>query len=241
MRRFILEPGVILSDTMQLDGALFHHIVNVLRMQEGDRLELTDANGDSRYAGIISVSDKSLTLNLDSETRKAPCRISITLYQSLPKGEKTEFIIQKAVELGVSRIILFPSIRSVVKIHDSKLHSRLERYRKISAEAARQSLSIPSEICYYPSLNKALESSDESVRIAAFEEESLITLHDVLSVETPLSAAVLIGPEGGFTKEEIESASAFGFQSVSLGRRILRTETAGLAVLSILQYVWGDV
>lgn len=244
MRRFIVPFELIGANSAVLEGDLHRHISRVLRLGPGDTLILCD--GGKEYSAIITaVDNRSVTVDI-TDSRELPHSGSvmpITLIQGLPKGEKFDFIIQKATELGVASIIAFHASRSVVRISPSQAGNRVARWRKIAAEAARQSerVDIP-EIVLAENLGDALRMGKRSVNLILFEREKERRLHEMLDGSTvPRDLALLVGPEGGFSDGEVSSVVASGFTAVSLGQRILRTETASLAIISILQYQWGDL
>ncbi len=167
----------------------------------------------------------------------------ITLYQGLPKGEKLDLILQKCTELGVAEVVTFGADRSVVKLRGERSSARLERCEKIVQEAARQSgrRSAP-KVIIGGCLDAVLAEARQTVKLLLWEGEQTVRLRESLEAHAaPESVAVVVGPEGGLSADEVKQAVARGFTPVSLGRRILRTETAGLAVLSILQFQWGDI
>ena len=166
----------------------------------------------------------------------------ITICQGLPKGDKIDLILQKGTELGAHDFWLFGGRRSVAKIRDDQQNSKLERWNRITAEAARQCgrPDIP-EVTWRPSAVEAANDSGQELRLILWEGEREHTLKEVLSAGgKPSSVSVAIGPEGGFDPLEVRHFSQHGFQPVSLGSRILRTETASIAILAIIQYIWDE-
>ena len=212
------------------------HIRRVLRMREGDSAEICDGRGTD-YAGVItSVSDGEVVFAL-SERR--PSRgepgIALTLYQALAKGAKFETVVQKAVELGVSAVVPVLTARCVAEPKRDFDGKRL-RWQRIAEEAAKQSRrGIIPRIGDLVSVEE-LEPSAFGLFAVAYEEERETRLKDALRGRSVPSAAVLIGPEGGFEPEEVRSLVSRGAVSVSLGRSILRTETAGLKAIANILY-----
>lgn len=245
MRRFIVPSGILDANPVILDGELSRHISRVLRLGPGDPLILCDGSG-REYSAVILLSDsRSVTVRITGFNDQLPSRAIpvITLIQALPKGDKFELILQKATELGAANVIAFHASRSILRISPAQVGQRVARWRKIATEAARQSerTDIPN-IELTENLEAALRMGNQSVNLMLFEREQNRRLHDVLDgTPAPDGVAMLVGPEGGFTEEEVSLAVRNGFNPVSLGPRILRTETAGLAVIAILQYQWGDV
>ena len=244
MRRFFLEKNNIREDKATIRGSEARHIGRVLRLGVGDTLYLLDEDGCEYQAIIIAKSSKAVEVEL---LRKNPPRddsqITVILGQALPKAQKMDYIVQKATELGVSTIIPFFSKRTVPSLDGERLKKRLGRWQKIALEATKQCgrlvVSRIEDIVPFEEVVKRY--SDNSLKIILWEDEKNIKLKEVLRRnQPPQNVIFLIGPEGGFTDDEVDIAREAGFQSVSLGRYILRTETAGLCLLGILQYEWGD-
>lgn len=245
MRSFFLGDNPVCDGEATITGELYRHMARVLRLKQGAEVELVDDAG-ARHSGVIGeVGAKSLTVRIDA-TSAAPQQESglrITLYQGLPKGEKLDLILQKCTELGVTEVVTFDAARSVVKLSGERSASRLSRYEKIVQEAARQSgRSAAPRVAIGGSLKDVLKESRHTVRLLLWEGEEKVTLRGVFGrYEAPESVALVVGPEGGLSAGEVEQALACGFTPVTLGKRILRTETAGLAMVSILQFHWGDM
>jgi 16S rRNA (uracil1498-N3)-methyltransferase len=244
MRRFIIPSQGVTENTVTITGDQFHHIVRVLRLKKGARISLANCCG-SEYEGIISeVGADSLTVALDREQVVASeIGPRITLFQGLPKGEKLELILQKCTELGVAEIVPFIAARSVSRPSPERLSEKLERWRRIAMEAARQSkrVTVP-EIIFASDLAEVCRHADHDVKLLLWEEERSLSLKQLLcDAGYPEKVAVIVGPEGGLSPDEVAIALKCGFHSVSLGKRILRTETAGMAIMAILQFYWGDL
>lgn len=229
------EEGV---KTVRITGQDLHHAKQVLRIRQGESLLISDGMGKDYSCVVRSVEDEAILAEVlvQEEERELPS--SLILYQSLVKGEKMEWIIQKAVELGVSRIVPAAAKNSVVKLDRKKEESKRQRWQAIAESAAKQSKRsrIP-EIGAVLSLEEAFdEAGDCDVRLFAYEHEEGMagTARELDRVKAGQKIALFIGPEGGFSPEEAELARKRGFSSVSLGKRILRAETAGLALLSVL-------
>ena len=246
MRNFFLGANEVVGDTATVTGELYRHMARVLRLKEGSEVGLTDGSGSQLCGVIAEVGAKSLTVRITGTQAAAPeeeQHLRITLYQGLPKGEKLDLILQKCTELGVAEVVTFDAERSIVKLRGERSAGRLERCEKIVREAARQSgrRSAPG-VAIGGSLDAVLRESGHQVKLLLWEGEQTIRLRESLDAhQSPESVAIVVGPEGGLSAGEVEQAVASGFTPVSLGRRILRTETAGLAVLSILQFYWGDM
>lgn len=220
------------------------YVKSVLRMRNGDRLFLFDGTGFECEALIRDFTARGVAVEIVKKERVADKAISITLFQALPKANKMDSIIRKAAELGVDTIIPFHSARSIPRLSPETAVLKTLRWQKIAAEAARQcgASGIP-EIRKILSLAEVLGYSQEgALRIIFWEEESETGLKQVLrnkKHEGIKDFIIVVGPEGGFLREEVDRAVALGFISVSLGRQILKVETAALAILSIIQYEKG--
>ncbi|HBA88931.1 MAG TPA: 16S rRNA (uracil(1498)-N(3))-methyltransferase [Geobacter sp.] len=245
MRSFFLGDNVLCEESVTVTGELYRHMARVLRLKQGSEVELVDDAGQ-RHRGVIEeVGAKSLTVRVSATSApeaedEGP---RITLYQGLPKGEKLDLILQKCTELGVAEVVTFDAARSIVKLRGEKSAAKLGRYEKIVQEAARQSgrSSIP-KVAIGGTLQSVLKESRHAVKLLLWEGEQKMTLRETFQGHpSPESIAVVVGPEGGLSPEEVEQALAAGFTPVTLGKRILRTETAGLAIVSILQFQWGDI
>ena len=247
MRTFFLGDNPVSGDLATVSGELYRHMARVLRLRPGSAVTLTDADG-ARLCGVIEeVGAKSLTVLISAREgapepeQEHPFRV--TLYQGLPKGEKLDLILQKCTELGAAELVTFVAARSIVKLRGERSAGRLERSEKIVLEAARQSgRRTPPRVCIGGSLDAVLREAGQEVKLLLWEGEQITTLKETFAdYPAPRSVGIVVGPEGGLSPEEVAQAIAHGFTPVSLGRRILRTETAGLAVLAILQFHWGDM
>ena len=242
MHRFFVEPSQIGEKEIVITGPDVNHIRNVLRMRAGEELLAADGQG-SEYRCILRELQ-------DSEIRAEICRklsgsaelpSKITLFQGLPKSDKMDFIIQKCVELGVFRIVPVTTKRTVVKLDAKKEESRRKRWTAVSESAAKQSgRGIIPEISGVQSFREAVEEAGElDVCLIPYEQaENMARTREILSgIPAGASIGVFIGPEGGFEEEEVREAMEAGARPITLGRRILRTETAGMAVLAMLGYL----
>lgn len=244
MRRFFIEKGRVSDGRAVISGELFRHIVRVLRMQAGDRIILADNEGWEHRGLIRSVDRDTLIVGIEGSSLREPGdETRITLCQGLPKGDKLELIIQKCTELGLDRLVPFTSGRTVPKLDKNREAGRLERWRRIALEAARQSnRPTISEVTPIIPFDRLLDSVDAEVRLLLWEGEPTRRLKEVLAeLPKPRRVAVIVGPEGGLSREEAELAESKGFVPVTLGELILRTETAGIAITAILQYQWGEI
>ncbi len=245
MFQFFVEKSQISEEigTVFITGTDVNHICHVLRMKPGERFYVNDGSADGKYlCALKSAAEEQVAceiLQKISETSELPCEI--VLYQGLPKADKMELIIQKAVELGVSRIVPVSMKHCVVKLDDKKAQSKISRWQSIAESAAKQSKRdrIP-QISQVMSLKEALtEAADFEVSLMPYENASgmAFTRKLMQEIKPGQRIAIFIGPEGGFDEGEVALALEKGTRPITLGRRILRTETAGIAVLAMLGYV----
>ncbi|MFA6308727.1 MAG: 16S rRNA (uracil(1498)-N(3))-methyltransferase [Clostridia bacterium] len=251
MSKFFINKSDITGNIIIIAGEDVSHIKKVLRLKVGNNLTLCDGNSMDYNCVIEKIDEKAVTLRImcTSFSDTEP-KINVTLYQGIPKSDKFDYIIQKSVELGVKSIVPIITERTVVKIeNESDGIKKAARWQKIAYEAAKQSnRGIIPKVELPIAFSKALEQiNNYQLKIIPYEKENKIDLKSVLneyiinvSENKGLDVSVIIGPEGGFTEEEVEKAKEKGVQSVTLGPRILRTETAGVNVLSILMYELGD-
>ena len=241
MQQFFAEPSWIRENKIYMQGSDVNHIRNVLRMKPGEDVRVNDGRGKTYLCCISSYEEQTAVLDilkeLDSDT-ELPSRI--ILFQGLPKGDKMEWIVQKAVELGAYSIVPFAAKRSVVKLDEKKAAKKQARWQLIAKGAAEQSgRGIIPEVSAVQTFTEALRMAGElDVVLIPYElEEGMKETARVLeNIECGQSVGIFIGPEGGFEEEEVERAKEAGAYAITLGKRILRTETAGLTTLSVLMY-----
>lgn len=240
MHRFYVTPAQIEGDIISITGTDVNHIKNVLRLKQGDEIVICNGQGKDCYCIINKVSEGLITAKIESfQETGTELKAKITLFQGMPKKDKMELIIQKAVELGVTEIVPVMTKRVVVKLEDKKKEEKkLERWQAIAEEAAKQSRrGIIPIINPVQSFKEAIENGKQmDLGIIPYENASgmLKTKEIMHSLGKYNSIGVFIGPEGGFEESEIELAMNNQLLPITLGRRILRTETAGLAVLSMM-------
>ncbi len=235
MHRFFVDS--IGENTACITGEDVRHIVRVLRLKRGDAITLCDGNGTDYDAVITDFSDDAVDCAIGAgfpSRSEPPCRI--TLYQCLPKTGKMETIVQKCTELGVDTVVPVVSHRCVVQPTGNFEIKRI-RYQRVALEAAKQSRRGRIPQIGQPVKIDALVPTQFDLFLLAYEEEHTETLKAALQRRRAASSvAILIGPEGGFTEEEAQSLAARGAVAVSLGARILRTETAGMAMIAQILY-----
>ena len=242
MRRFFASPEQIWLDEHKilLTGQDVDHIRKVLRLSSGDELWVSDGNGREYHCSILRYPEKNSCLlkilYAQDPAYELPC--DVTLFQALPKADKMEWIIQKAVELGVKTIVPVRTRRCVAKLDDDRAEKKTARWQIISESAAKQSRRL-----YIPRVEVACSFSDALERsrsldhiLFTYEHTSgvALTRKIISSVLPGQSVGIFIGPEGGFEEEEADQALKAGASQISLGKRILRTETAGIVLLSAL-------
>ena len=235
LKRFFVDK---IEEVTELCGEEFEHAKNVLRLSAGDEVILLDNSGKEYTAVIACVEKKRMILNVvRSEVggREALTDVCL-LFGYLKNADKNEFIVQKAVELGVKKIGVFSSTYSSAYMNANKL----ERLNKVSKESAKQCLrSTAPEVIYFDNLEKALASADgyeNKLFACEFATESKCDLEKLVG-----STAIVIGSEGGFSHEEEELASSLGYASITLGKRILRAETAAVALTSVVMFALGEL
>jgi 16S rRNA (uracil1498-N3)-methyltransferase len=254
MRRFYL-PTLTESDrTVTLRGEEFHHLAQVLRLKPGDTVTLFDGKGQSYLGRIEALTQNEARVTIREKLkigRESP--LELVLGQGAAKADKMEFVIQKATELGVSRIIPLITSRTVVQLSGGGSARKIERWRRIALEAVKQCgrSRIP-DVDEPQPFSEVLKSWEGFLKLTPWEGSEPRPPTDEGKTARPLrevlrergsqnKVILLIGPEGGFSFEEVDEARSAGFIPVSLGPRILRTETAAVTALSLLQYEWGDL
>jgi 16S rRNA (uracil1498-N3)-methyltransferase len=232
------------GEMFDLGGENLRYVKSVLRMKTGDHLILFDGAGWEYEAVIKNFSAKGINVEVLGKNRIQDEAVKITVLQALPKANKMDSIVQKATELGACRIIPFRSVRSVPQLTADKARVRVSRWRSIATEAARQCgrADIPevNDVLSFEEMLASVEGG--TLKIIFWEEESQRGIKKLLRdkrCEGAKDISVMIGPEGGFSREEVESAVRSGFISVSLGRNVLKVETAAVTIISIIQYELG--
>ncbi len=242
MYRFFVKPEQLGEGLARITGEDVHHICHVLRMRPGEEILVSCGDEWEYTCRLISLQEQEVLAEiLDAQKPGKELPSKIYLFQCLPKGDKMEWIIQKAVELGVYRIIPTASARCVVKLDQKKAAAKTARWNSVAAGAAKQSKRmIQPEVAPVCSFREALQQGGAlDTRLIPYERaDGMNGSRKILNAIAPGdSVGVLIGPEGGFEEKEVRQAREAGFEPITLGKRILRTETAGLAVLSILMYL----
>lgn len=242
MYQFFVKPEQIVDKRVYINGKDVNHIKNVLRMKVGEELAISNGEDGNEYRCTIKeLGEEQIELELlfvKEDAMELPCKVY--LFQGLPKADKMELIIQKCVELGVTEVIPVATKRAVVKLDEKKAKQKVQRWQGISEAAAKQSKrGIVPNVHEVLSFKQALAyAKDMDVKMIPYElAEGMQATKDLIAgIKEGQSVAVFIGPEGGFDESEVEMAKEMGITPVSLGRRILRTETAGMTVLAFMIY-----
>lgn len=241
MYQFFVEDAQVSDGFVRIEGSDINHIKNVLRMKSGERVRISTSSGKNYYCEIAEITDSMVQADILEElTEGTELPNKIYLFQGLPKGDKMELIIQKAVELGAYEIIPVAMKNCVVKLDPKKAENKVKRWQEIAKSAAKQSKRSLIPTVQLPlTYQQAVEAAKElDVVLIPYENERgmAATKEAVERLAAGESIGIFIGPEGGFAPEEIDAAKSEDMQLISLGKRILRTETAGLAALAILSY-----
>jgi len=240
LSRFYIPRGSVKGKEILVSGEEAHHILDVMRLKQLDKVTAFDGEG-SEYSGFIkSLSRNSLIIEIISEihniTEKE--KYQLTLIQAIPKKDKMDYIVEKATELGVSRIIPVISGRTIVRWDEDKRNAHSNRWRVIAKEAAKQcGRTVIPQVDDIEKIKDALSSVDgNGLKLIAALADDASQLKDAVNGFMPGQIAVAIGPEGDFTPEEIKLAKDKGFKVISLGKRVLKSDTAGLAAIAALDY-----
>lgn len=239
-----LPVAGLAAGPLRISGDDHHYLFRVLRLTAGDRLVLFDGAGHEAEATVTAIDATEGELLVETpRAAPPPAGPLVTALLPLIKGDRTELAIGKLVELGVRRIVPVRTSRGVIKLAGDRAAARQQRYQKLATAAARQSRAAhATEIAPVTDLADALAACDAELRLLAWEGEGALPLADALAAaEAPASLALATGPEGGFADAEVELARAAGFVPVGLGRRILRAETAAIALAAIAGFALGEL
>ncbi len=222
--------------TAELDSDNSHHLNKVLRFPVGKNITVFNGDGFD-YTALVQDSKKTTNLKVISkEPNNTESKLDLTLAQGIAKGEKMDFLIQKAVELGVTRIIPMKLERCVVRLRDEKVQKKIDHWQKIANHACEQSgRSVIVRIANPVSLEELLEETNHHGFVLHHRAQIGLS-----QVQETSKATILIGPEGGLTDKEVSDSEVAGYQSILIGKRVLRTETASLAAIANMQLLWGS-
>jgi 16S rRNA (uracil1498-N3)-methyltransferase len=249
LHRFFVPPELLAQESVRLTGALAHQIHNVLRMQPGQQVTLLDNSGWEYTVGLTAVSSKEVQGQVVERSVKAnEPRTKITLYQSVLKGSRFEWALQKGTELGVSEFVPVIASRCILQ-NLADAEAKFPRWQRVILEAAEQCgrAKFPAllpAVMFAAACERAGDGG--SLALMPWEEETTFTLKWVLrpqgnGIARPFNISLLVGPEGGFTAEEASRAAGYGIRTVTLGPRILRAETAGMVAAAAIFYEMGDL
>lgn len=242
MARFFVEPNELQGERITLKGENAEH-AKVLRLKNGELVTVCDGHGMECLCEVVDSTAGQVLLAVAerSSTGSEPA-VQVSVYMAYSKGDKLEHVIQKATELGAYEIVAFPAARCVSKPDEKSLRKKLDRWQKIAASAAEQSgRGIIPVIRTVSSYSNAIHNaSDADIAILFYENEQATTLRMALDEPSYRSVSLVTGPEGGFEKKEVEQAAAVGLKICTLGKRILRCETAPLCALSAVMYDSGE-
>ena len=242
MTRFFVSPEQMQSQFLVLNGENAAH-AKVLRLKAGEQVLVCDGAGNECECTISDVSPNQISLVVNSRRdSSSEAMVKASVYMAFSKGDKLEHVIQKATELGAYEIVAFPSKRCVSRPDDKSLAKKLERWQKIAASAAEQSGRgrIPQVVVVSSYKDALVRASNADKAILFYENEQATTLKMALSDSRYSSISLLTGPEGGLEPEEVEQAKSYGLSVCTLGKRILRCETAPLCALSAVMYDSGE-
>lgn len=243
MYQFFVAPGQIQGTEAIITGSDVNHIRNVLRMKVGEKVRISDNEGNDFYCEVAQIGKEEVSLSVLERAEDTEPSLKITLFQGLPKGDKMEQVVQKSVELGVSEIIPVAMKNCVVKLDEKRARAKQARWQAIAESAAKQS-----KRSMIPRVGEVMSFADAAayakkldVRILPYENQrGLAHTREVFGrIPKGVSVGIFIGPEGGYDSSEIALAKD-DMEMVSLGNRILRTETAGLCAISMLLYEVED-
>lgn len=244
MHRFIVQSGLERGKEALLSPEEAAHASRVLRLRPGEEIELMDGAGRLFAAELTSVSREAVSARVKEELPSRESEIEVTLLQGLPKAEKMDWVVQKATELGVARMIPVRMERCVVKLDEKDAQKRRDRLQRIAAEAAKQCGRARTPVVEAAmDFSRALKEIDpQGLFIMPWEQASGAGIAQLRrEAERPKGVYILIGPEGGISPREAGEAVECGARAVSLGPRILRTETAAIASVAMVMYAWGDL
>lgn len=247
MARFFVTPDQIRQNTINIYDGDVNHIRNVLRMRVGDELSISDGEGTDYHCTIQSLDKDIVVCNIENSWKSySELPVKLYLFQGLPKSDKMELIIQKAVELGAFEVVPVSTSRSIVKLDDKKAAKKIARWQQIAESGAKQSgraiipvvkepMTFKQALAYAKELDAVLIPYEKAEGI-----EETRAIIETLKTSQVKSVGIFIGPEGGFAENEVELAMEAGAKPITLGKRILRTETAGLTTLSILMFAFEE-
>jgi 16S rRNA (uracil1498-N3)-methyltransferase len=244
VRRFTISPERISGDRVAFDADETRHLVRVLRLGPGDLVTATDGRGRAWQVRLLVLGDTATGTIVGAASLAAESPLAISLVQAVPKGDRMEAIVRATTELGVARILPALTERTIVRLDAGRWRERARRWQRVAREATKQCgrAVVPAVETPRPLADWIAGDEPADLRLCLWEVEGEPLRRVLERCESrPRSATVIVGPEGGLTREEVARASAAGYVSITLGHRILRTETAGPAIVALLQYGLGDL
>ena len=241
MTRFFVSESVFAGEFPCLEGENARH-AKVLRLKAGEEVCLSNGRGEECVCRVESVGETYGLSVVCRRPSESEAKAKVSIYMAMPKADKLEHVIQKATELGAYEIVTFPSARCISRPDDKSLRNKLERWQKIAVSAAEQSgRGLIPQVVYVNSYKEALKRGAAADKaILFYENEHATTLKMALAEAEFTTVSLLTGPEGGLEEKEVAEAREAGFDICTLGRRILRCETAPLCALSVLMYATGE-
>ena len=244
MNRFYHSKPININENIVMDDFAAHHALKVMRLKNNDQLILFNGDGSDITGQVINISKRQVKVSIKSKKNiRSESNLRVILLQALTSSEKMDLIIQKTTELGISEIQPIVCERSIVKIKKEKIEKKLSHWRQVTIAACEQcgrakvpKIHEPENIIKY--LERTIESDKDTKIILSPEASKSL---DNIAPNIKQDIKVLIGPEGDFTKQELDYSIQKGFSPIKIGPRILRTETAPICILSILQYKYGDI
>jgi len=243
MRRFFLEDINESAKEAEITGEEFVHLKKVLRLGPGDSAAIFNGRGLELFGRIESIGQRSAVVSIEGRSEKAvESALDLVLLQGLLKGDRPEFIVQKATELGLTGICFYTTARTVPRVDGEGVEKKLLRWKKAAIEAAKQCgrATLP-RVTLAPGLKEAVQGSKAELKLLLWEKDGAASLGERLEGRSPHSAALLVGPEGGLSDDEARMAQEAGFLKAGMGPRILRAETAAVAAAAIVQYAFGGL
>lgn len=244
MRRFTIAPERISGDRVTFDADETRHLVRVLRLGPGDHVTAADGRGHAWEVRLLTLGETATGAIVGTASLADEPPLAISLVQAVPKGDRMEAIVRATTELGVARILPALTERTVVRLEPARWRERARRWQRVAREASKQCgrAVVPTVETPRPLADWIADDAAADLRLCLWEAEGA-PLRQVLErfEGRARSATVIVGPEGGLTAAEVDRARAAGYLAITLGRRILRTETAGPAIVALLQYAMGDL
>jgi len=245
MRRFFVDHGGVVGETLPLPESESRHISRALRLAPGTMIELLDGSGAIYTAELVEVDRQVLARITAVHTDAGQESVALCIGQGQLKGQKMDTVVQKCTELGVKRLMPFWSSRCQGKLQELQGAKKLERYQRIVESACKQcyrpDLMAVDPPCTFTELLQGFPAGEGRLRLLFWEGEREFSLHDLVVPDEVREVVILLGPEGGLSVEEAASAKAMGWLTVSLGRRILRAETATIAAAALVQFLVKNI